>query len=483
MTSSRPHASRILISGGHILTMDPAIGDVPCGDVLIEDGRITAVGEHGGIHAPTGGSPADLEILDASGTIVIPGFIDGHRHLWQSLLRGVASDWSLSEYMEESRARYASCFDPECAYLSTLLGGLESLSAGITTVVDHAHLQSSPEVSDALANGLLDSGVGGFFCYALQNAPGYPSGLDAAETRDLLARPPDDWHDGNAARIRDTWFADVDPRLRFGVALPEATPFLPAVEGRQLVARATALSPALLTGHWPYSGSDGLVAELYGGMSRHIPICLSHGNGLHDSELALMAESGVSVCTTPEIECGMGLGRPAALRFRRAGGKACVGTDLSAYARADIVAQARLLLQVERQIHSAGSPTPPEVVSWTVRDALALATRDGAEALGLGAEVGTVSAGKRADVVLVRPDPIGAEPVGDPAATVLFATSPAEIDTVVVHGEIVKRDGVLRRDDLDELRRAFVGAAARVRARYDDLPAHEGRPDWSGLIS
>jgi cytosine/adenosine deaminase-related metal-dependent hydrolase len=151
-----------LIKGGHVVTMDSQLGDFPVGDVHVRDDRIVAVGEHLKV--------SGAEIIDASNCMVTPGFIDGHRHAWQSLLRGEAADWSLPRYMVEARAMYCGCFDSDAAYLANYVGGLESLDAGITTIVDHSHLQKSREVSDALVRGLLDSGVGGFFYYALHNA-------------------------------------------------------------------------------------------------------------------------------------------------------------------------------------------------------------------------------------------------------------------------------------------------------------------------
>ncbi|MCC4315261.1 amidohydrolase family protein [Streptomyces malaysiensis] len=466
-----------LISGGHILSMDPAIGELPRGDVLVEDGTIAAVAGHGTVDAP------GAEVIDASGTIVVPGFVDGHRHVWQSLLRGIAADWSLSDYMLQARALYAGCYDEDSAYLGNLLGGLESLSAGITTVVDHCHLQSGPRISDALARGLLDSGVGGVFCYALQNVPVYDGGVDPGEIEDVLTRMPDAWHDTNAARIRDTFFADDRGRLRFGVALPEATPYLPGSLVRQLLARADTLSPFLVTGHWVDSGPHGVLAELCAEGAWPDRTCLSHGNHIEADDLARLAEAGVSLCTTPDIECGMGIGPLAARRFRAAGGAAAIGTDLSNYARADVLQQARLLLQVERFTLAQGSPRPPRSVGYGVRDALALATLDGAEALGLADTIGSLSVGKRADVVLVRPDPLGAQPYTDPAAAVLFTTSPAEIDTVLVAGEVVKRDGVVCRGDLGELQQRIAAAAAGVRARHHQLPRPEIEQVWAGLFS
>jgi len=138
--------TELLIKGGCVVTMDPSIGDFASADVHVRDGRLVAV-------APQLDVPG-AEVIDAVGKIVIPGLVDGHRHVWQSLLRGVSVDWSLSEYMIEARSMYCGCFEPEDAYAANYLGGLEAVAAGITTLVDHSHLQASPAMSDALAAGL-----------------------------------------------------------------------------------------------------------------------------------------------------------------------------------------------------------------------------------------------------------------------------------------------------------------------------------------
>lgn len=143
------------------------------------------------------------------------------------------------------------CFNVDDASIASLFNGLRSIKAGITTVVDHSHLQKSPAVSDALARGMLDSGVGGFFCYALQNVTDSLDGneVDEKSVRELLARPADDWHYDNAERIRKTFFDGKQGPLRFGVALYEAIAYIPEEHAQQLFERANSLRPALLTCH------------------------------------------------------------------------------------------------------------------------------------------------------------------------------------------------------------------------------------------
>lgn len=474
LVDGRSRAPDLLIRGGYVLTMDTSLGDLPVGDVRLAGGRIAAVGPR---LDDTG-----AEVVNASGAIVLPGFVDGHRHLWQSLLRGVAVDWSLPEYMVQARSLYCGCYDSDAAYLGNLLGGLESLAAGITTVVDHSHLQTSQEMTDALVRGLRDSGVGGVFAYALQNVPDYagpedPGGIEVDAVRDLLLRAPDDWHDGNARRVRDTGLGRRG-RLRFGVALPEAAPYLEPAALRGLLARATALDPALLTGHW-----DGACEVLVDALADGPVVSLTHCNHVGDDDLARLARAGIGVCTTPDIECGMGLGPLVARRFTDLGGRASLGTDLSSYARADILAQARLLLQTERAsiADDSGGP-PPATVGWFARGVLDLVTQGAATSIGLGSEVGSLTVGKRGDVVVVRPDPLGGVPTGDPVATLLFSTSPAEVDTVVVEGEVVKRDGVMVGVDLADVSKRAADARSRIRERYRHLPTQAIQSVWAGIF-
>jgi len=464
----------VIVKGGHVLTMDPALGDLPVGDVLLVNGRIAAVG--------AGLDARGAEVVDATGAIVLPGLVDGHRHLWQTILRGTATDWTLPEYMVEARSMYCGCFDPEAAYLSNYLGGLESLSAGITTVVDHSHLQSSPQMTDALARGMLDSGVGGVFCYALQNVPDFVADpvIETGAVRDLLTRFPDAWHDDNIRRVREEHFSDPAGRLHLGLALPETAAYLPLAAIRPLLERVRSLKPFLLTSHWDAGTPEPVTRELAEHSEWPERTSLTHCNHLDDETLDALASAGVGICTTPDIECGMGTGPLMARRYLERGGAASLGTDLSSYGRADILQQARLLLQVERMSAARESSQLPTVIGWVARAALELATRIAADSLGLGSEVGSLAVGKRADVVIVRPDSLSAG--GDPAASLLFYTSPAEIDTVIVEGEIVKRHGVMVGVDLDELHDTVAVAAARVQARYAELPRPALQEVWAGMF-
>ena len=128
-------SKRVLFRGGHVLSMDPQIGDVFFGDVLVEDGRIAAVGPSLDV--------GDAEVVDATDCIVMPGFIDSHRHTWETVIRGIAPDVSLGGYFEVVLDQLAPAYRPEDVYAGNYLGSLEAIDAGVTTLLDWSHISNT----------------------------------------------------------------------------------------------------------------------------------------------------------------------------------------------------------------------------------------------------------------------------------------------------------------------------------------------------
>ena len=201
---------RTLIRSAHILTMDPALGDFEAGDILIDGEQIGAVGRSLAVE--------NADIIDATGMIAIPGFVDTHRHVWQTQLRTVATDWTLFRYFTQMRSIYSSFYAPGDAYLGNLAGACEALNAGITTVIDHSHIMNSPEHADEAVRGLRDAGIRGIFCYGLFPNPAqhpFRMALDPA------------WRFDDARRLRRETLSSDDALLTMGLAPSEveATPF------------------------------------------------------------------------------------------------------------------------------------------------------------------------------------------------------------------------------------------------------------------
>src|SRR5712672_388696 len=150
--------SRTLIKGGCVVTMESQGRDLPQGDVLIENGRIAAV-------APRLDAPDGAETIDASGMIVMPGLVNGHLHTWQSALRGIAGDWTVAQYMQAMHRGLATLYRPEDIYIANLMGALNQINNGATTLVDWCHNNPTPEHSDAAISGLEDAGIRTLFLH------------------------------------------------------------------------------------------------------------------------------------------------------------------------------------------------------------------------------------------------------------------------------------------------------------------------------
>ena len=197
---SQPTMSKeLLIKGGHVVTVDPHLGDLPAGDVLVADGVITAVGKD--LKPAT----AEAEVIDAAGRLVVPGMVDTHRHVWQGAIGSYTPQITGAGYGPAVLTGIALKHTPEDVYAGTLWGALQALDAGITTIADWAHNNQSPAHADADLRGLRDSGIRGYFLYG---GPG-PAISDP--------NPP---HPADARRIRDEYLSSGSyGRLRMGMAL------------------------------------------------------------------------------------------------------------------------------------------------------------------------------------------------------------------------------------------------------------------------
>ena len=148
---------RTLIRGGNVISMNPGIGDLDHGDVLLENDVIVDVAEH--IDA------SDAVVIDASDRVVMPGFVDTYRHTWQTAFRGVGADWTFAEYLVAVHGTLKPHYQAEDVYLGNLLGRLEALHSGVTTMLDWFHCGRTPEHVDAAVQGLRDAPGRSILCY------------------------------------------------------------------------------------------------------------------------------------------------------------------------------------------------------------------------------------------------------------------------------------------------------------------------------
>jgi cytosine/adenosine deaminase-related metal-dependent hydrolase len=450
--------TRTLIRGGHVLTMDPTLGDLPTGDVLVEDGVIAAV-------APSL-EVSDAEVIDAAGHLVLPGLVDTHRHTWQSLVRGICGDWTLGDYYFGIRLGISPAFTADDVRLGNRLGALDALNAGVTTLLDFSHCNNTPEHSDGAVQGLLDTGIRAAFCYGF-----FESSPEATRFGDHSARLKD-FH-----RIADTYFTS-DGLLTLGVSLSElfglpwdrtVAELAAARERRALIVNHTGcVWGSVLTGGVGELDALGLL----GPDMVHV-----HCNTLDDAEWDALARSGGKVSISVETELNMGMGRPAFARCRRHGLAPTLSADVISLNSGDLWHEMRFGLGFTRWEATEAvnlANAMPETVTTSAKEALGWSTVNAADALGLGDRIGSLTPGKRADLQLVGGTGIEQHPRIDPYATLVFQTTTADVRTVLVDGRVVKRDGLLTGVDLPRLAveadTAAQAVLGRVHAAGHTLP-------------
>lgn len=417
-----------MIRGGQVLAGDPGDGRFEHVDVVVEDGRIAEIGPSGAI--------SEAQVVDAAGTLVLPGFVDTHRHTWQTAMRGICADWTLLDYFRGIRLQISTAFGPEDVYAGNYVGALEALDSGVTTLLDFSHCMNSPEHADEAVRGLADAGVRGILAYGM-----FPVPLE----QPAFATPEDRLAD--ARRVRERYFSSGGGLLDMGVALTELG-LVPFDVTRAEVALARELD-VMVTAHTGSVTSDRRLPEVEllhaAGLLDHRQVHV-HCNACTDRELDLLAGAGASVSLTPETELQMGMGFPIFARALARGLAPSLGCDIVSNNRGDLFAQMRLGLQAERA--RANQPTldsvaMPEELTLGVRDVLRFATLGGAEALGMDSLVGSIEPGKAADLILLRTDGVHMAPLNDPVAAVVLHAGPADVDTVLVGGEVVKESGRL----------------------------------------
>jgi cytosine/adenosine deaminase-related metal-dependent hydrolase len=449
---------RIVVRGGHLVTMDAALGTIPQGDVLIENGEITAVATS----LPT----VNAEVIDARGHIVAPGLIDTHRHTWQSQMRALCADWTLGDYFYGIRLAVSPAYNAEDVYLGNRLGALEALNAGVTTILDFSHCNNSPDHSDAAIAGLRDAGIRAIFAYGFFDS--------SPQTPQFFADHGERIKDFQ--RIAARYFQRGDGLLSLGVALTEVG--LIPLRSTQAEIQAARAHDALIVTHtgtvWSLpSGIAQLdAAGLLGPEQVHV-----HCNALTDVEWDILARHQAKVSISPETELNMGMGRLVFQAAEQRGIKPTLSADVMSLNSGDLFVQLRLALAFKRWADA--EPTnlarsDPRQVSTSAYQALEWTTVNAAEALRLEDRIGSITVGKRADLILVGGSAINQHPQIDPAGTLVFQTSSDDVRTVMVDGKVVKRDGVLLDVNLAELtKRADESARAvldRVRATVPRLP-------------
>ena len=431
----RPNAApATLIRGATVITMDRQ-GDLPRADILIRGDTIVEI-------APAidvGGLAIDL--VEATGCIVIPGLVNAHMHTWQTALRGLAANWTLLEYFRKMHAGLATVFTPEDLRIATLVGALNQINCGTTTLADWCHNNPTPAHNDAAIDALRESGIRAAFFHGSPKPDPKPGERPfwevphpRAEIERLLKA-----HQGNPllgiqAAVLGPHYSTLEVALHdFGMARDLGL----------IASMHQGGGPARTPDGWQRLEAAGLLGE---------QVNIVHGHALDDEQLARLCDLGMSFSAAAESEMSQGHGHPLTGRLRRLGRAPSLGVDLESVLSGDMLTQARIALGIQRSLdnvaHREAHGTIPATSTITTREALSWVTVEGARMLRQEHRIGSLAPGKQADLVLIRAGDLNMQPVHDPVSSVVLQASLANIDAVMVAGRWKKRCGKLVDVDL-----------------------------------
>jgi 5-methylthioadenosine/S-adenosylhomocysteine deaminase len=450
---------RKLIKGAAIVTMDDAIGDLRKGDVLIEDDRIAAV-------APSIAAD-NAETIDASRMLLIPGLVNGHLHTWQTGLRGLAADWTVAEYMQAMHRGLATLFRPEDIYIANLMGALNQINNGATTLVDWCHNNPTPEHSDAAIRGLDDAGIRALFLHGSPKPDPKPSQRHFSEVP--MPRL-------EVERFCKGRFASRDGLITFGLAI--LGPYYSTYDVTRAdlnLAREFGLLASMHVGGGIGKVPDGFERALNDQLVDH-HLTIVHGNDIAPDTVRRIVDRGGTFTVTAEIELQMGYGDPLTGILHGLNAPISIGTDVEPAVGSDLFTCMRLTLQHERNrgimetLKKTGSR--PQNSALTCRDALSWVTTGAAKIAGLDHRVGSITPGKQSDIVLLRTDMLNMTPMHDLVGCAVMQAGTMNVDTVMIAGRMVKRNGKLIASGLAEKMAALQRSGDRIIADFMALPRH-----------
>jgi 5-methylthioadenosine/S-adenosylhomocysteine deaminase len=429
-------SAKTLIRGGCVLTLGARTSNHPEADVLVEDGRIVEIG--------TGLRARDVDLIDASDAIVMPGFVDAHRHLTDSLFRNLGRP-EVRGHIEH--------FGPDDVYAATLLGLLTAAEAGITTVVDWCEAATSRDRLAAALQAHRDAGIRSVLVLAK------PEGTDAAAWGDLLRDAVDQAGDvaiaagseeigvASGAEIRSQWSA-----------------------ARKLGVRIHAHAGAV-------AGSEGALGRLGREGELGSDVTLIHCTRLDDADFDAIAQSGAAVVLAPSEEMACGIGTPPVQRLIDRQVPTGLGVGRESITPGDIFAQMRAVISIQHasyfDLKLAGKAGLPNLLN--TRETIRYGTVYGAKAAGVDGVTGSLEPGLAADILVLRTDRPNIWPVNDPIGAVVWGMDTSNLDWVLVGGRVVMREGDLV-SDVAETRRLATESATRVASKAGLLEPTGDRP-------
>jgi 5-methylthioadenosine/S-adenosylhomocysteine deaminase len=444
MPQEKPQ-QRTLFKGGTVLTLDASLGDFVVADVLVEGSRIAAVSPNL--------SAGDARIVDATGNIVMPGFVNAHQHAWLGLLRGLMPNVeTLEEYFNAIPFAVGRYYRPQDMHLATLLTSLSCLDAGITTILDAAHNSLTPEHTDAALQAFDQAGLRAI------HMVGKPVGMTVKH-----------WP-GEVQRLKRS--EDALANVGLFAQIPDADHWAVARE----------FGCRILTEFGNWDGGQSPLPDLHARVMLRSDNIFNHCCRLSGEDWRILAEAGVNVTANPRSDALFGLesdGFPYQTALE-CGVRPALGIDIDTSQGGDMFAemhaafaQQRTFAQRRRASGDTSAPAPTHV-----QPILEAATIDGARVMGLGSNVGSLTPGKQADLIMIRTDGIAMFPSHNAVGNVVHMANRSDVQTVMVAGRLRKHEGRLVDVDVASVRRAalasrkylFDAAGYQPNALEEDFP-------------
>ncbi|OHV25684.1 hypothetical protein BBK14_21895 [Parafrankia soli] len=433
--------------------MDARLGVLPETDVLVRDTTIAAVGKR----LP---APADAIVVDAAGALLLPGFVNTHQHMWQAAFRGVGADWTIGEYLEWILMKWRPLFRPEDIYAANYASMVESVDSGVTTVMDFSHGLRTPEHADAAVDALF--AVPGRARFGYSNA----------------FSPDLSWvYDGRVDQMLTSRFASSDQLVTMQIAFDI---FVNTGDARQALRFAIDRNLPFSThaGVLGFVGDDNITfLEENGVLSPSTT--LIHAATLSDDSYRRIAASGAQLSLSAESELNAGQGYPPTAKARQFGIPISLSQDTVVWWSGDMFSAMRATLNADRGLahlraHEAGHALSTNELR--AKDVLEYATIGGARVLGLDNIIGSITPGKRADLVMMRTDTPAMTAASNPAGHLVFQAQRGDIDTVLVNVRVLKHRGALIGVDARRARRLVEQSLEYLRSRIPN-------EDWQRALA
>lgn len=422
---------RVLVRCGWLVTLDPKIGDFKGGEILFSGNRIEAIGRN--LNA------AADEVIDATDKIVMPGLINAHMHTWETALRGIGSEWMSPDYFKYIHGGMAPLYKAEDNYVANLIGALAQIDAGVTTLVDWCHNITSLEMAERAIDGLVDSGIRAVFAHGTAKPMSQTTGTPFSQ----IPHPRD-----RVEALRKGRLASNDGRITLALAIlgPSWSTWevvehdirlareLGVVSSSHTVKREGSIIP----GGYERMAKAGLLGPDHN---------LVHGTSFDYADLRLVVDNGASLTSTALVELHHHIGDTMVAAFREVGGKPTLGIDVELFCTGQMFRemQAALLFARGKEVRNNAlrSNSPFKTIPVRSREALEWATVNNAEAFMMDKSIGTLSPGKKADIVMLSANDLNMAPVHDPVYSIVEIAGAGNVDTVVIDGEIRKKGGKL----------------------------------------